>query len=309
MKKNDTLDWLSGVFCALITPINSSSTNQLDEISFERVIEHVLQGGVNGLVVLGSAGEYPCFDRTEKQKIIKKAINVNRGRVPIIVGAGNPDYHVVIEDITMAKEEGAAAALVAPPFYYPMSGKEIENYYKRIALETEFPIILYNVPGYTKISIDCDTVERLSPVENIIGIKDTSRDFLNLQQLLLKVDRENNAFRIFLGTDIMLMAGIQTGVDGVISISCNFDPRLDVDLWLSCKEGDFLAALHIQERILKLFALFRQGSFPASLKSAVSMLGISGTVPCFPISPLEKQQEETLRRRLGELGYEIGEQK
>lgn len=300
------IDWLSGIFCAVITPIHADGTNRLDEKSFENVIEHVLQGGVDGLVVMGSAGEYPCFDRAEKLKAIKRAIDVNKGRVPIVVGTGSPNYHTVIDEVHMAKDLGAKAALVAPPFYYPVNAREIEHYYERIASETGFPIIIYNIPSYTKISINCESVVHLSKVENIIGIKDTSRDFLNLQQLLLNVNRRENVFKIFLGTDAMLLAGCQMGVDGVISISCNFDPRLDVDLWNACKKENFNAALHIQDKILKLFALLRGGTFPSALKSAVAMLGITNNAPCFPVLPLEKKQEVALRIRLKELGYEIG---
>ena len=298
-------EWLKGVFCAVVTPVYENVRNTLDEDSFQKVIEHVIKGKVNGIVVLGTAGEFPCFNKMERENIIKCAVKLSYGRVPIVIGAGGSDFEAVILDIKMAKQYGAQAALVVPPFYYHINQIEVENYYKTIAQETNFPIIIYNIPGNTKVPVEYSTVVKLSKIPNIIGIKDTTRDLNNLQNLVFNVDRKNNDFKIMLGTDIILLAGFVLGVDGVISISCNLDPSLDIDLWNACKEGNYDKAWHIQDKIIKVFNVIRSGSFPAALKESTKLLGLTSNTPCYPVSPLNNVELETLRNDLRSLGYEL----
>jgi len=298
------LQKIYGVFCAVITPVIKKNEKEiLDEYGFRKLLNNILDKGIHGIVLLGSAGEFPTLPDKEKINVIKTAIGEIKGRVPVVVGTGNTSLQRTVEDTNTAAELGADVAIVVPPFYYPLTQEGIINYYRELAKKTNIPIILYNIPPFTKINMAPETVQKLSGIERIIGIKDTSRDFEYLQKLMFTVDRTN--FRIFLGTDGMLAAGLQIGVDGVIGISGNLDPDLDMELWNSFHNGDFQSALEAQKKIGAVLEIIRTGTFPAALKAAASLHGYVSKDLWSPGTPLPDSQVEEMKTKLHELGYDF----
>jgi len=298
------IDRLRGIYCAVVTPVSKSADGEsLDEVGFRKLITHLLEGGIHGLTVLGSAGEATTLPEEQKRRAIEIAVDEVKGRIPIVVGTGNSSLHRTIEETNIAARLGADVAIVVPPFYYPLTQEGVVAYYQSLVKNTELPIILYNIPPFSKISIAPETVKTLSKIDRIIGLKDTSRDFEYLQKLLFTADRTK--FRIFLGTDGLLAAGLQMGADGVIGISPNFDPRLDVELWDAFHKGDFESAVTAQKKIDKLLDVIRMGVFPAGLKATTSMLGFVSRDPWSPSTPLPESQMDIVRSKLKDLGYKI----
>jgi len=297
-------DKFKGVFCAVVTPVKQVDGEQtVDETGLRKLIRHVIQGGVHGLVVLGTSGEFASIPDAEKLKIMKIAADEVKGRIPVLAGTGSPTLSETVELTTAAEDLGLDGVLVVPPYYYLMSQNGIVQYFRELSRQVSTNIFLYNIPSYTKNAFELETVKVLSEEKNIAGIKDTSMNFQFLQKLVFYAKKDD--FNIFSGTDGMLAAGLSVGMDGVISISCNFDPIPDVDCYNSFREGRMEDALTAQKKIDHLLGVVRTGVFPAGLKAATSMLGFMEPDVWFPGTSLGEEEFERLRAKVKKLGYSV----
>jgi len=282
----------------MVTP--NDGEDHVDEASLRKILRYLLSSGIHGLVVLGSAGELPAISEDERKRAIEIAVDEVRGKVPVIAGAGNPDIRRAIQDVKTAKELGADAVLVVPPYYYNLSQQGLIYYFKEVA-QMGIPIMLYNIPNFTKVRIEPSTVKILSQVEGIIGIKDSSRDFEYLTKLIFMC-KETPNFRIFLGTDALLLAGLTLGVDGVISITPQVMPSWDLELLNCFQAGDLPLARKTQGMIVKLLEVLRIGNFPVGLKATVALLGLCSPNMWKPAMELTVKETEEIEGRLTELG-------
>lgn len=288
---------LAGVFCAMITPADGN--NHVDEDSLRRLTRHLLAGGVNGLVVLGSSGELQAISDDDRKRAISTVVSETGGRVLVIAGAGDTNISRARQNIETARQLGADAVLVVPPHYYLLSQQGVMDYFRELAA-VGFPILLYNIPNFSKVRIDPNTVQALSKVDNIIGIKDSSRDVEYLQEVVLR--REDPNFKVFVGSDGLLLASLAIGVDGVIGVTPNIVPSWDVQLEKAFRDGDLAKARAIQQRIGKLLDALRTGNFPTGLKAATSLRGMCNPNMFKPATALSEQETAQIRNRLKELG-------
>jgi 4-hydroxy-tetrahydrodipicolinate synthase len=202
----------------------------------------------------------------------------------------------------MAAELGADAAMVVPPYYYRLDDAAVVAHYRTVAVEGGLPVILYNIPGMTKVTLTPEVVGQLVGEANIVGIKDSGGNLAVLQQLARQFGSES--FGVVTGSDGLLFATLAVGGDGCISPGTNVAPEWFVGLWDAIREGRWTDAWTLQERILDLGAVYRYGAFPASLKGALAALGIAKPFAHAPLATVSDAQVEQIRAHLTAMGIE-----
>lgn len=289
------LEDLTGVLPALISPLRSDG--KVDEDAVGRLVEHVLHGGVHGLLALGSTGETASLDETSRRLLLSSVVEAAAGRVPVLCGVAQSHLSAARIEIEAAARLGAAAALVAPPFYYLIDQATLIAFYRQVARDSPIPILLYNIPQYTKIVAQPTTVATLAREGVIAGMKDSSRDFEYFEGVALAT-RDMPAFRLFTGSDTMLLPSLVMGGAGTICGAANVAPRWIVSIYEDFVEGDLAAARAGQERLYELVMQLRAGVFPAAIKAACHLQGICEPWCAVPVQPLDDQHEARLRDRL-----------
>jgi 4-hydroxy-tetrahydrodipicolinate synthase len=293
------LEQLTGVLPALISPLQSDG--RVDEAAVARLVEHVIDGGVDGLLALGSTGETASLDETARRTTLSSVVAAAAGRVPVICGVAQSHLSAARAEVEAAARLGAAAALVVPPFYYPIDQATVLAFYRRLAAESPIPILLYNIPQFTKVVSEPATVATLAGEGTIAGIKDSSRDFEYFEGVCIAT-RGLHKFRIFTGSDTMLLPSLAMGGAGTICAAANVAPSWVVHIYKEFTRGDLVAARAGQDALYKLVMALRGGVFPAAFKSACHLLGICEPWCAAPVQALDDQSEAKLRDRLEELG-------
>ena len=290
---------LKGVLPALVTPLTSSGA--VDEPAVGRLVEHVISGGVTGLLPLGSTGETASLDEPARRAMLSATLKAARGRVPVICGVAQSHLAAAQAEVAAAAALGANAALVAPPFYYLVDQQTVLSFYRTLAKASSIPILLYNIPQYTKVVAEPTTVATLAREGTIHGIKDSSRDF-EYFELVCGATRDLAEFRIFTGSDTMLLASLAMGGAGTICGAANVAPAWVVRIYEDYRRGDIAAAREHQDRLIDLVTRLRAGVFPTAIKAALELQGICSAWPAKPIAPYDARAKEALREHLADWG-------
>jgi len=298
------LDRVSGVLVALATPLNRDGS--VDEPSITRLVEHVLAGGVHGLLPLGSTGEGAALDEAARRRVLSAVVEAGAGRVPVICGVAQASVASVRTEIESAARLGADAVLVAPPFYYPMDQASVLAFYRRIAEDAPVPILVYNIPQFTKVVVEPATIATLAAQGAVKGVKDSSRDFEYFEGVCIAT-REVDGFRVFTGSDSMLVASLAAGGSGTICGAANIAPDWVVRVYDDYARGDLAAARAGQDKVYQLVMALRGDVFPSAIKAALHMLDICKPWPAPPATRLDERLESRLRDRLAELGLHAAE--
>lgn len=279
---------LSGYAPAVPTPFNADDS--IDCPAFERFCDRQIAEGATALVVCGTTGEAPTLSPTEHRRLIRLAIGVSRGRVPVVAGAGSNATAHAIELARDAETAGADAILSVVPYYNKPMQAGLEAHFRAIAGATGLPIFLYDVPSRTVTGLADDTIARLAEVPRIIGLKDATGDVMRPARLRPRVGA---GFRLLSGDDATAPAFLAQGGDGCISVTSNLAPGLCRAMYLQRQDGHTarsqrLAGLHAQ----LTSALFRETN-PAPLKYALSLLGLmSGRVRLPLVEPAAQTRRD-----------------
>jgi 4-hydroxy-tetrahydrodipicolinate synthase len=293
------IERLEGVIPALVTPLQRDGS--VDGPATRRLVEHVLRGGVHGLLALGSTGETASLDEVARRAILAAVVEAAAGRVPVLCGVAQSHLHAARAELEAAARLGADGVLVAPPFYYPMDQATLLAFYRRLAARSPIPILLYNIPQFTKVVADPTTVVTLAREGTIAGIKDSSRDFEYFEAICIAA-RDLPDFRIFTGSDTMLLAALGMGGAGTISGGANVVPHWEVEVYDAFTRGDLPAARAGQDRVYQLVMAVRAGVFPAAIKAALHMMGVCEPWLAPPVEALDAGLEASLRRQLDAWG-------
>jgi 4-hydroxy-tetrahydrodipicolinate synthase len=290
---------LRGVLVALATPIRPDG--HVDESAVGRLVEHVLAGGVHGLLALGSTGETASLDGASRRAMLTATVAAAAGRVPVICGVAQSHLGAARAEVEAAAATGADAALVAPPFYYPTDQTGVLEFYRSLAEGSPLPLLLYNIPQFTKVVAEPATVALLAREGVIRGIKDSSRDFEYFEGVRIAT-RDMPAFRVFTGSDTMLLASLTVGGAGTICGAGNVAPSLVVRIFDGYARGDLDAARSGQDLLYTLVGALRVGIFPLAIKAALHMLGVCEPWSAPPVRRLDERLEPALRRQLESAG-------
>ncbi len=261
---------IHGLGVALVTPFGRDG--DIDYSSLRRLVEHVIEGGVDYLVVLGTTAETPTLAPDEKISLLTFVREVNRGRLPIVAGIGGNNTKEVVASVETYDLTGVSAVLSVTPYYNRPSQQGLYEHYRAIAGASPAPVLLYNVPARTGVNLTADTTLRLAHnVDNIIGVKEACGS-LNQMGYILR-DRPEG-FMVISGDDSMALPLIAMGGDGVISVAANAFPRPVKELVDAAQHGDRQTASAVQLRLLEAVdSLFIEGN-PTGIKTALAVKGL-----------------------------------
>jgi 4-hydroxy-tetrahydrodipicolinate synthase len=270
-----------GVITALVTPFSEAG---LDEPAFQRLVERQIAGGVHGLVPVGTTGETSTLTHEEHKRVVSLCVEVTKGRVPVIAGAGSNSTAEAVEFVRHAEEAGADAVLVVTPYYNRPSQEGLFRHYETVARATALPVFVYNVPSRTSVDISDATLARLSAVPNIVGVKDATADLSRPS-----VQRLNcgEGWIMLSGDDSSALGYVAHGGHGCISVTANVAPAACAQMFEAAIKGDFAAARRLQDRLIRLHkALFLDAS-PSPTKFALARLGLCREDCRLPIVPCD----------------------
>jgi 4-hydroxy-tetrahydrodipicolinate synthase len=290
--------WLSGYIPDLPTPFDEA--DNLDLAAFAKLCERQIEAGVPAIVVGETAGEASTLTPAEHEAIVRAAIEIARGRVRIIAGAGSNSTSQAIELTRRAEAAGADAVLSVVPYYNNPMQAGIYAHFRAIAVSTSLPIILHDIPSRTIRELSDDTLARLAKSAQFIGLRDGSGDIprpLRLRQLLPP------GFRLFSGDDATALAFIANGGDGCISMVSNVAPGLCQAIFSNCRRGRLQSARYQQSRLAPLTAALSKES-PAALKYALCLLGFISPTTRLPIVELAEADKAEVASAIAAIGDE-----
>lgn len=285
-------DNLKGTGVALITPFKEDGS--VDYESLQRLINFVIDGGVQYVVTLGTTGETPTLTQEEKLEIIEHCFSTVASRVPVVIGIGGNDTKSILKDLETFPLEKATAILSASPSYNKPSQEGIYQHYEAIATATIKPIILYNVPGRTGSNISASTTIRLAnDFENILGIKEASGNMIQCLEILRDKPQE---FLVVSGDDSLAIAQIACGMRGVISVAANCFPKDFSAMIKAALKDDYTTARLLNYKLLKGYDLLFAENNPAGVKAFLTEMGIIKNYLRLPLVPLSAGIHEKIKQ-------------
>lgn len=291
---------LEGLGVALVTPFNKDTS--IDYEALEKLIEHVIKGGCDYLVALGTTGETPTLSYEEKVVVTRFIREKSAERVPLVLGVGGNSTSKVVEDIKRRDLEGYSAILSVTPYYNKPNQEGLFLHYKAISEASPLPIILYNVPGRTGVNLSAKTTLRLSELsKNIIGVKEASGKLEQAEEIIKNAP---TGFSVISGDDAAVAPLMQRGATGVISVLANAFPTIMKQLVTLCREYKYEEANTLQLKLQSIIGhLFEDGN-PAGVKAILSKMGIVENILRLPLVPASKETEEKLFKETEELQRE-----
>ena len=285
---------LYGTGVAIVTPFKSNFEVDLEALS--NVIDHVINGGVEYIVTLGTTGETPALSKEEKIAIIRFTYEKVNSRVPVVVGIGGNNTQEVIKELETFPLDKAVGILSASPYYNKPSQEGIFQHYKALAAASPKPLILYNVPGRTGRNMTADTTIRLAnEVPNIAGIKEASGDMAQCMQILRDRPEE---FLVVSGDDALVLPQVACGMDGVISVAANALPAAFTHMVRLCLKGDFKAAKQLNDRLIESYELMFAENNPAGVKAFMAEMKLLQNYLRLPMVPLSAELHEKVKAYL-----------
>lgn len=257
----------SGAFTAIVTPFKNG---QVDEKAFKNLIRFGMDGGVNGFVPCGTTGESPTLSHEEHNRVVEMTVKEVSGQVKVIAGTGSNSTAEAISLTRHAKQVGVDAALLVSPYYNKPTQEGLYNHFKAIAEAVDIPLVLYNIQGRTGVNIENSTMEKLSRIPNIVGVKEASGSILQMSEVIRLCGSD---FDVLSGDDQMTFPLMALGGKGVISVVTNIIPDRMSDLVKSMLAGDVDKARTIHFEIYELCQTMFVETNPIPIKAALSLMG------------------------------------
>lgn len=289
-----------GMVPPLATPLMDQDS--IDQAGLERLIEHTLRGGVHAIFVLGTTGEAPSLSRELRLAMVQASCRLVRRRVPVLVGITDTAFGEAVQLGHAAAEAGASAVVVAPPYYFRYSQQDLLHYIELLADELELPIVLYNIPQYTKVEYSVATVTRASQMEKVIGLKDSAGEMPYLTRVIAEV-RKRSDFAVLIGPEEKLVEGLRAGACGGVCGGANLFPRLFVQTYEAAMRSDWAEAERLQQIVRDVSAtLYQVGDLESSyfrgLKTALALEEICSDLPALPFARFSAAERELVETGL-----------
>lgn len=277
--------FFQGVAPALVTPFTAD--DEIDEAAFRDLIERQIEGGVSGLVVLGTTGENPTVTTTERRRLVDLAVETSAGRVPVIVGTGTNNTDESARLSKSAIEAGADGLLVVGPYYNKPSQEGFVAHVETIAEAAPAPIILYNVPGRTSFNVKAETTLHLAEeVPHVVGMKEASGDLEQIGDILL---HRPEGFAVYAGDDEMTLPLLAMGAEGVVSVLSNALPAQMCEMVAAGRTGDLAAAREKHFELLPAMRACFLETNPIPIKDVCAAMGWMEPHVRLPLVPLDER--------------------
>ena len=279
----------------MVTPLSSDET--LDLKAVENLYKHLALGGVHGIFLLSTTGEGLCLTENVKNDFCDHMAKINHKDIPLYVGISDTSTRRVIQNAHAVADKGFDIAVAHAPYYFPANNQdELVSFFKSVATSSPLPVMIYNIPSTTQSALTLDSMRELMQVENIIGIKDSSVDFVFLQYLIdLKQERPD--FKILIGKSHFWAAGILAGADGGLDGISNVIPGQCVQLYNACVNKD-QNIFELQKAINHIWKIYDGHSFLGGLKYTLYRLGLIQPHLTDPISPANEAERQNIENIL-----------
>ncbi len=287
-------DLFTGLGVALVTPFREDTS--IDFPALGKLLDHVVQGGVNYLVVLGTTGESVTLAPDEKKAVVDFVVEHTEHRVPVVVGIGGNNTHHVIDQMRSFDFEHIDGILSVAPYYNKPTPGGLYEHYRTLAATAPVPVILYNVPGRTGVNIPADTTLELAHAfDNIIAIKEASGD---LNQVIHIARDKPEHFLIISGDDALTIPIMSVGGSGVISVAANAWPAPFRQITDAALAGNFPEAASVHYRFARMIELLFADGNPGGIKAALSEMGIAGNHLRLPLVPVRDEIQKEIREEM-----------
>ena len=298
---------LTGIVPPMITPMRGR--DEIDVPGLERLVEHVLAGGVSGLFLLGTTGEGPSLSYRLRRELIERVCRQVGGRVPVLVGITDTAFVEALGLARFAADTGAQAVVAAPPYYLPGGQPELREYLHHLVAELPLPLFLYNMPALTKVPFDLETVRIAMDEPRIVGLKDSSGDMAYFHGAADLLSHRPD-WSLLIGPEERLLDAVLAGGHGGVSGGANLFPALYVGLFNACSAGDAARAFQLHAQVLRVgTSLYRIGRHPSAvikgIKCALACLGICDDFMAEPFHRFRAGERALVEQRLAALQAEI----
>ncbi|WP_246114411.1 dihydrodipicolinate synthase family protein [Rubripirellula tenax] len=292
-----------GIVPPLITPLKAR--DELDADGLARLIEHVINGGVAGVFILGTTGEAPSLSYRLRREMISETTRLVDRRVPVLVGVTDTAFVESINLAVHAAQCNADAAVLTTPYYFPAGQTELTSYVQNIQPQIPLPLMLYNMPQLTKVWFEIETLRTLSSIEDIVGVKDSSGD-MDYFAKLCELKQTRPDWSILLGPEAMLAEAHALGADGGVNGGANVAPQLFVQCFESLLAGDARNVESLQQSILRFQDIYEIGKYASrhikATKAAASLMEICSDLPADPFHAFREPE----RQRVADILKSIG---
>jgi len=287
---------LRGILTPLATPLAASDRAEpsLDAAALERLIDHVIGGGVHGIFLLGSTGEFSSLGLEMRQEVIRRTCTLVNRRVPVLVNIADTAISETLRLAETSAEAGADAVVLAAPYYFEHSQGDLLRYLEQIAARLSLPLFLYNIPHLTKTSFEPETVRRAADIRGVVGIKDSTGDLKYLEKTVAAL-HDRPEFSVLIGPEELLLECMKRGAIGGVCGGSNLNPKLFVELYNAISSGDTSRAEILQQQVNQMGRAlyhvgFRGSSYLRGIKAALSLAGLCRAEPAPPFAPFSEEE-------------------
>lgn len=286
---------LKGMIAAMPTPFHADES--IDTEGIKKLVEHLVKGGIHGILAGGSTGEYSLMTMEERKLLIKTTCEAAAGKVYVIAGCSCSRTKDTVEMARYAKSVGADFALVLPPYYMKTSEEGMKAYFREIGESADIGVVIYHYPAATAVELSPEFIIELSQLPNIVGVKDTAEMEHTSKLIALKGD----GFSVINGCEHLIMGTLASGAEGTMGIIHNLVPERMRKIYDSMQANDVKAASEINRELLELYSMMEDEPYPGPIKAALSMLGLPGGIPRKPIVPPSDEMKKRLEISLKKL--------
>ena len=291
-----------GLYVPLVTPFNADES--IDFEGYKKVIDYVIEGGMDGILVGGTTGEYHMMSLEERKELIRKGCEFADGRVPVVAGTGMNTAKATIELTNYAADCGAAYGLVLPPYYHQTTEEGIYDFFKEVGEGSNIGIIVYHTPGATNVEMSPELCKRIAELKGIVSIKETIDETHTSQTYMLT--KNITDFCVMEANEPLLLPSYAIGIDAAFSIIFNLLPREMRELYdLVFKKNDIAAARALNEKLAKIFALMEAEPYPGPVKAGMDAIGLPGGPVRKPLTQPTEGMRAAMKEELKKLGYAV----
>ena len=295
---------LRGIIPPMVTPLLENM--QLDIEGLHKLIEHLLEGGVHGIFLLGTNGEGPSLDSETRKQLISEACKFVNKRVPVLVGITDTSLKSTIEVADHAKAHGADALVVAPPYYFPISQQEMVEYLQVLVPQLSLPFLIYDIPSCTKMHLSVETIKKAKEL-GAIGVKDSSGDMTSLYEVIHEF-KDCAEFSIIAGAELFLPDAVLAGGHGAVAGGANIFPRLFVDLYEASCSNDLNKIKTLRQQVLKMHnTIYNIGDSATksikAIKGALAIMNICSDHMAQPLKRFGPENRNKIKTYLSEFEY------
>ncbi|WP_298649429.1 dihydrodipicolinate synthase family protein [uncultured Proteiniphilum sp.] len=298
--KDKQLKPLEGIIVPLVTPL--SGNNRIDVHGLNNLIEHVIQGGVHGIFILGTTGEAQSLSIKQREEMIRETSRILKNRLPLLVGISDTSINDSAALAQKADEAGAYAVVATPPYYFATEQSELIEYFDTLVSVLPLPLFLYNMPVHTKVSFDAKTIKQIAQNKKVIGFKDSSANGTYLQTVMYAM-KDDPEFMIFVGPEEMTAEMVLMGAHGGVNGGANLFPELYVALYNAARFHNIERVRDLQQKVMQISTgIYSKSKYASSylkgLKCALSVAGICNDFLAMPFTHFNEEDRKEIENEM-----------